>query len=124
MIKIPITTPIFIDEKRPVADQLNASSDEVDYSPDDDDQEFLGEIAGLLWKDLTNDQKMQVIEWLVANMVYEGTVSFDYTYTCPGHRGCPVCHKPMDIFDEPEETGPRYVCHHCKHIVTITPLEE
>jgi hypothetical protein len=30
----------------------------------------------------------------------------------------------MPIFDESEESGPRFVCHNCKHIIAITPMEE
>ena len=36
---------------------------------------------------------------------------------------CPICRRTMDIFDQSEETGIRYVCNDCEHIVSITPME-
>lgn len=118
-----IIDAISIDEEKVVADQLIKSSHAVDYYPDQDDNEFLTSIAGLLWKDLNPEQKKRVIQWLVADLVYTGTVDFDYTTICPETYLCPTCYQPMDIFDE-DENGPRYVCNHCEHIISITPLED
>ena len=105
MLELPITTVLLIDDEAPVVEQLDRENKHVGYEPTEEDDEFLTEIAGLHWKELNNDQKMRVIEWHVANMVFEGTVNFNYTYVCPGKRACPICHKPMEMFDAHQ--------HHC-----------
>jgi hypothetical protein len=130
MLAIPIIPEVSFDEEKPIDEQLIEDSNAVKYDllADENDREFLTTIAGLKWSDLLREQKIRVIQILVANMVYEGVVSFDYQIVFPDEEPrCPLCLEAMNIFDGHffDDGGQaRYWCPRCKKIVTITPMED
>ncbi len=124
-MKSTIITSVSLDDNRSVADQLIESSNAADYIISDiEDLQFLHSISGLCWADLNIYQKKRAVQWLFSDLVYPGIVRFDYTIACPQDKCCPACHKPMTVFDEPEETGPRFICYDCGFIISITPATD
>ena len=121
---VAIVVELCIDLTKPISETLIKGCHDCEYDPNEDDIAFLKRIEGKLWDALDPEEKIRAIQIYVANMVYEGVVEFDYTTIEPKAAICPTCFQPMDIFDEPEETGPRYVCHHCKQIITIEPFPD
>jgi len=120
--KIAIIIPLDLDLKKPISETLIKGCHACEYDPDEKDIAFLKRIEGKLWKALDPEERIRAIQIYVANMVYEGVVGFDYTTIEPKAVICPGCLQPMDIFDNPEDTGPRYICHHCKQIITPEPI--
>jgi hypothetical protein len=120
-MKTSILTSVSLDDNRPVADQLIESSNTSDYIINDvDDLKYLHDLGPRKWAELSKEERTRAIRWLVSDLVYPGVIAnCDYTIICPQDKCCPACHKPMDIFDEPEETGPRYLCYGCGIIITM-----
>jgi len=125
-ISIGITTNIIIDEVDPVDQQIIASSRYADYDfdLDDDNVSFLKEIEGKTWKELDQKQRLRAIQWMFSDMVYPGIVDFNYGIVFPGDLICPICLKPMEVFDESGDFGKRYVCGDCDKIVSIIKVDQ
>lgn len=124
-MKATIITEVCFDDNRSVADQIIESSNAADYIINDlDDMRFLHSLGKRRWEELTKEERTRAIKWVFSDMVYTGVVDFDYTIVCPQDKCCPACHTPMTIFDQPEETGPRFICHDCGLIITMTTAED